>query len=374
MKQIERIPALDMAKCVMAILVVAIHVEPFSGDLAFYYNNCLARIADPMFFAISAYCLIAKCRENHWEKSVFILYMKRIAMLYAGWTVIYLPWIITFCLREAKAGSQVIWLGFMPEKTQWMALLFQKILFAGPFGPLWFLTALLFAMPIVYLLASREKAWVGVALGLPFYGVTVLWMGYRSCVPEDSVIAAVAHIGENVFGWLANGLYYGLFFCALGACAAMYGKCPTDKKKPDIHKINRKQASYGILTLLSAALLVVECSYIRRTGCGVSYGAMFSLIPLTWLLLIYLVNTRWKDRAIFRHLCKMSTLIFVLHYGVMTALDYLWPQRMSSGRADCIARSWGVSYWLVLGITIALGELLLRLSKQRHFRWLRWLM
>lgn len=374
MKQIERIPALDIAKSVMAILVVAIHVEPFTGNLAFYYNNCLARIADPMFFAISAYCLIAKCKENHWKKSIFIQYMKRIFLLYAGWTVIYLPWIITTCLREAKAGEHVTWLGFIPQKLQWMALLFQKIVLTGPFGPLWFLTALLFAMPIVYLLAFYRKVWIGLILGFPFYMVTVLWMGYRNWISENSVIAEMAHIGENVFGWLANGLYYGLFFCALGACAAMYGKWPTDKKKPDLHIIKRRQASYGIFTLLSATLLVVECGYIRRTGCGVSYGAMFSLIPLTLFLLIYLVNTRWKDRAILRHLCKMSTLVFVLHYGVMMALAYLCPQMMSTGRVDRIARSWGVSYWLVLGITIALGELLLRLSKQRHFRWLRWLM
>lgn len=372
MKKIERIPALDVTKFVMAVLVVAIHVQPFTANLAFYYNNCLARIADPMFFAVSAYCLFAKLKENNWKRSVFALYMKRIILLYAGWIVLYLPWIIASCLREAGQGNKVAWLANVSENGQWIALLLQKILLAGPFGPLWFLTALLLAIPIVYWLASHRKLWLGMAAGLPFYAVTVLWMGYRSMIPEDSAVAAAAQGGEAIFGWLANGLYYGLLFCTIGACAAIYGKCADKERQIDSEERRQQRVRmYGGLTFFSFVLLGAECRYIRNTGCGVSYGALFSLIPLTCFLLLFLVNTRWKDRTIFRHLCKMSTLVFVLHYGVLTVLISCCSQLINSGSETS---AWGMCYWLVLGTTILLGELLLLLSRQKYFQWLRWLM
>ena len=51
----EAYPAVDIAKFVLAILVVAIHVQPFRGMTGFLYDNCVARIADPLFFAITAF-------------------------------------------------------------------------------------------------------------------------------------------------------------------------------------------------------------------------------------------------------------------------------------------------------------------------------
>lgn len=51
---------IDIAKFVMAILVVAIHVRPFSGEAAFVYDDIVARIADPLFFQITAFLFLKK--------------------------------------------------------------------------------------------------------------------------------------------------------------------------------------------------------------------------------------------------------------------------------------------------------------------------
>ena len=52
--------AIDIAKFVMAILVVAIHVRPFTGQTAFVYDDIIARIADPLFFQITAFLFFEK--------------------------------------------------------------------------------------------------------------------------------------------------------------------------------------------------------------------------------------------------------------------------------------------------------------------------
>ena len=51
---------IDIAKFVMAILVVAIHVRPFSGEAAFVYDDIVARVADPLFFQITAFLFFEK--------------------------------------------------------------------------------------------------------------------------------------------------------------------------------------------------------------------------------------------------------------------------------------------------------------------------
>ena len=60
----EAYPAVDIAKFVLAILVVAIHVQPFRGMTGFLYDNCVARIADPLFFAITAFFMFRGAFEQ----------------------------------------------------------------------------------------------------------------------------------------------------------------------------------------------------------------------------------------------------------------------------------------------------------------------
>lgn len=62
-----RNPYIDIVKFVMALLVVAIHVHPVEGELGFIIYNVIARVADPMFFIITAYFFFAKIRKAGWR-------------------------------------------------------------------------------------------------------------------------------------------------------------------------------------------------------------------------------------------------------------------------------------------------------------------
>lgn len=371
MKKADRIPALDLVKFILSILVVAIHVQPFSGNLEFYYNNCVARVADPLFFAISAYCLFTKLAANHWKGSVFFGYMKRLGLLYGGWCFLYIPRTIQMCVQETGAG----------EGKEIALLLIKKLLLSGPYGALWFLTALLLAMPLTYGIAKMGLLKWGMFLSFPFYLLTVLWMGYRTYAEGYPWIVTLAKTGENWFGWLANGLNYGWFFCCVGAVAAVQNAQIKNSTAPGEHDgtqltetvhESRIRVRYVFLCAFFLALLAAECTFIRRRGCGISYGAMLTLVPVTYAILQLLVHTSWKEHSCYRHFQQLSVLVFVLHYGVMEGLQWtlsdieLWDG-IYYGDLHVLP------YCLVLLITFLLAEFMLRLSKHPGLRWLRFL-
>ena len=101
--------AIDIAKFVMAILVVAIHVRPFTGQTAFVYDDIIARIADPLFFQITAFLFFEKIFaqiSGNLRQGMFWRmlghYMKRILALYTAWFVIYAPVVLPrTCPRDA---------------------------------------------------------------------------------------------------------------------------------------------------------------------------------------------------------------------------------------------------------------------------------
>ena len=91
--------SIDIEKFICALLVITIHTRPFSGIsdiLDFYLSDVIARIAVPLFFAISGYFFfrslryengkIVNCTSN--RKRLF-KHLKRLGLLYVGFALFY---------------------------------------------------------------------------------------------------------------------------------------------------------------------------------------------------------------------------------------------------------------------------------------------
>lgn len=68
--------AIDLTKFIMAIFVVALHVEPLKGmQGTFFYQiyNTIARMAVPFFFITSGYLLFYKMTEDYNIKIIWKL-------------------------------------------------------------------------------------------------------------------------------------------------------------------------------------------------------------------------------------------------------------------------------------------------------------
>lgn len=356
--------AIDIAKFVMAILVVAIHVRPFTGQTAFVYDDIIARIADPLFFQITAFLFFEKIfaqisgdlrQGMSWR--MLGHYMKRILALYTAWFVIYAPVVLPRTWRECGDVRGIAGLAKM------LLALLRKYWLSGYYGAMWFMTALLLAMPLVFILTKYLGPRLCLILSAPWFLLTVARLEYCSITDGWQVAGYFDSAIYGIFGWYGNGLTYGFFFCALGMWIAY-------KRTLEGQKNNSRE--FALPSLISFLLLVIEAYVIRDKGLGQSFGAMFFLIPTSYFLLQWLLNVdfweklgeksrTWTDK-ICGHLRRLSILIFTIHYGVMEGLQYLLGKYTGS-----VWNTTGL-YLTVLLVTIGLEELLL--LAQKKIKWL----
>ena len=350
--------AIDIAKFVMASLVVAIHVRPFTGQTAFVYDDIIARIADPLFFQITAFLFFEKifaqisgdlsqgmswCMLGH--------YMKRILALYTAWFVIYAPVVLPRTWQECGNIRGML-----------LALL-KKYWLSGYYGAMWFMTALLLAMPLVFILTKYLGSRLCLLLSAPWFLLTVARMEYCSITDGWQVAGYFDSAIYGIFGWYGNGLTYGFFFCALGMWIAY--KRTLGGQKND-------SRDFALPSLISFLLLIIESYVIRDKGLGQSFGAMFFLIPTSYFLLQWLLSvdifekmgeqSRKRLDCACAHMRRLSILIFTIHYGVMEGLQYM------VGKYTTYVWNATVLYFVVLVVTIVLAELIL--LAQKKIKWL----
>lgn len=332
---------IGILKFIMSLFVVAIHVQPFSGNMAFYYNNCIARIADPMFFTLSSYFLFDKLISNNWNKTVFFKQIKHLIRYYLVWLLVFSPIIIS---RTWQRTNNIF---------DCVCDILKQIFLSGTYGALWFLPALLLGLVLTYFIGKRCTPYICLAISFPFFLFTILEMEYMLLIQDISWFSTINNFFISIFGWLGNGVNYGFFFCSLGLYIASQ-KQKTRNKNVDL-----------FMLLLSSLLLVVECTIIREFHLGVSYGAMFFLIPVTYYFIHVLLETRTQTafdlKPIAKYLQNMSLLIFPLHYGIMEALEHLLQN------VKWYTDSTTIQYAMVIIITCAISAFLLALSKKHKF-------
>lgn len=350
--------AIDIAKFVMAILVVAIHVRPFTGQTAFVYDDIIARIADPLFFQITAFLFFEKIfaqisgdlrQGMSWR--MLGHYMKRIMALYTAWFVIYAPVVLPRTWQECGNIRGML-----------LALL-KKYWLSGYYGAMWFMTALLLAMPLVFILTKYLGSRLCLLLSAPWFLLTVARMEYCSITDGWQVAGYFDSAIYGIFGWYGNGLTYGFFFCALGMWIAY--KRTLGGQKND-------SRDFALPSLISFLLLIIESYVIRDKGLGQSFGAMFFLIPTSYFLLQWLLSvdifekmgeqSRKRLDCACAHMRRLSILIFTIHYGVMEGLQYM------VGKYTTYVWNATVLYFVVLVVTIVLAELIL--LAQKKIKWL----
>lgn len=350
--------AIDIAKFVMAILVVAIHVRPFTGQTAFVYDDIIARIADPLFFQITAFLFFEKIfaqisgdlrQGMSWR--MLGHYMKRIMALYTAWFVIYAPVVLPRTWQECGNIRGML-----------LALL-KKYWLSGYYGAMWFMTALLLAMPLVFILTKYLGSRLCLLLSAPWFLLTVARMEYCSITDGWQVAGYFDSAIYGIFGWYGNGLTYGFFFCALGMWIAY--KRTLGGQKND-------SRDFALPSLISFLLLIIESYVIRDKGLGQSSGAMFFLIPTSYFLLQWLLSvdifekmgeqSRKRLDCACAHMRRLSILIFTIHYGVMEGLQYM------VGKYTAYVWNATVLYFVVLVVTIVLAELIL--LAQKKIKWL----
>lgn len=163
---IERNTTIDVMKYVAAMMIVGIHTQLLSDvneNLGFVVVQVICRLAVPFFAMTTGYYLAKQIDEG--KKNRFEILKKhwlKIFVLYAVWSVLY--FVYTVLTRDESAISILKW------------YVVDTVLY-GCHYHLWYLLALLFALPLMVVAWRKEYRWLlGIIAVVMYLGYTWIYL------------------------------------------------------------------------------------------------------------------------------------------------------------------------------------------------------
>lgn len=313
------IPALDWFRLLAAVLVVAIHTGPlasFSPAADLWFTRILARVAVPYFAMLSGYFLA----RNHWQGTGRL--WRHTLGLYAASVLLYLP-------LNIYAGNPVTG---------------RDLLLNGTFYHLWYLPALLLALPLARLLAKAGRT--GMAMAAVLYLIGLGGDSYYGLAGHLPGLGAAYEVVFSFWDYTRNGLFFLPLFLLLGAAFAA-------RSVPGARQS-------ACLTVAALGAMTAEGFALHATNIP-RHDSMYLFLPLTmWGLfgLLLAVNAG-QDRAVRR----TATLVYILHPWcivlVRAAARFL-------GLWELLVENSAVHFAAVVPLSVALSYLMQAVTARRQ--------
>lgn len=291
MKQTRQYGAIDIAKYIGAMLVVAIHTFPFidfSESFHLFFISTVCRLAVPFFFVCSAFFLFTRMRETPRKSSSLLRrYLRRLLVLYLVWTVIYLPY--TIWNYSAAGFSLTALLGWIRD-----------FFLNGSYYHLWFLPALMLGTLIFWQLQKKEKLSSALLICLVLYVFGYLINIFAPLWQSMSGISVVYGFFEKTLVTARDGIFFAPAFVAIGALCAK------------TRRLDLKAGAIGFG--VSFLCLILEVTLYASLGVLTDLSCMFlSLLPCVYFLMQMLLQVQIPWKKSYRTLREDSTLIYVSH-------------------------------------------------------------
>ena len=271
----------DVAKLVAAILVVAIHSQPFTGLTEIVAVRYMARMAVPFFFLASAFFFFKRPKERQsWRH-----YVRRLLLLYLFWFVIELPITVLHAFIEPNASFSQNLMHFV-----------RNLFFGSTFYGSWFLTALVECIPAICLLSKVLRTSVLCAIGVVLYAVVVLFTYYQGFFPEtwQQLARSMGHIETTFLAAFA--------FCAFGKWIA------------ENEDFVRNARNLNPLLGLSLVLGLIEVVVVNSMNPPSANDCYFMLLVMVPLMFVFLLRHEAHADADYRRLRMYSTVMYFSHF------------------------------------------------------------
>ncbi|PAE09531.1 hypothetical protein CHI12_00820 [Terribacillus saccharophilus] len=326
--------SIDFFKCLAIFGVVCIHTHTFrdtavpfgNGETWAFIIDTIARFSVPFFFAASGYLFAMKLQRTDDTFAYFKRYTGKLISLLAAWFAFY--WVYDFIkmlstsngtMSEQKAELTA----YFQDTFQWRTLL-DGISYTQ--FQLWFMFALIFSIIIIYAAYRLRLMKLTLLVGLVLNLIGLLGQSYGE----------LFHV--TMEETTRNGIYFGLFYTALGACFGLY-------EKQIVHAAQSiRVRTIGILVAAGFALQLIERSTLYY-GLDLPQGEyLISTIPLTIFLLLFTL----KARNIGKHryvsiIAKNVVGIYLVHTLWRSILDQALDQS-----AVTHTFAWGILYAPIL--------------------------
>ena len=335
----KRIDSFDIAKFILSLLVVAIHIKPDGkGTNSFVFP--IARIAVPMFFVIGGYLFFKKIHnlDNTHKANALKRYISRLCILYLVWFIILSPY--TFWLR--KYFSQGVGTGLF--------LIIQGILIHSTFIASWYLSATIIGTLIVYILARWLNNRKLLIIGLCVYLLCSVLCNYRGLWQNLTLLETV----DRIYPGIWNSFPVSIFWIAIGK---HYAESPG---KTIQHR--------SWLLIFAIGLLFFENHIGMHFSFIVEYNDCYiSLIPVCILLFEYLIswNVQIHNFQFFRN---SSTITYCLHATLGQELIHLlrWKGINTSHLPWTLA-----IYLITVFICLLFAWIITIIEKREKWSWLK---
>lgn len=287
---------LDFVKFICAVCVIYIHIpalSELSPEASFWLRDYLCRLAVPMFFLASGYFLSTKF-ENR-EKTV--AYIKRIAAMYTGFTIIYLPMIIYGYRNNLTSmkGVAVAVIDFV-----------RNFLLLGSWVHFWYFTALISGVIILYIMIKCLKVSIKtvIVIAMVLYIMGIVLADHRDAIQSVPLIGKFARIYFAIFDNTRNGLFVGLPFVSVGYYIGI--------RK---YRIKTSGIIKAFISILALSVMLMETIWKRKFMEIQQFEFLLTSVPVSAILFVLVcsINVDKKYKTCGIYLRKMSGLIYGLH-------------------------------------------------------------
>lgn len=276
----EQYNSIDLFKFLMAVVVIAIHTNPFVNCQSTLISQIAIIIEDaavPFFFMASGYLLASGWGDTSLQREQYIRKMLCATVrLYTTWTLISLPLTI---YGYVLSGNGIV---------SCLLSYVKYFLFVGKLYNsyhLWYLLAMIYALLAMWLWIRRGKGiWQILITGVFFYAVYLLfaWIG-QSGSADDRIAAA----GKAFYFVFNNGnVFTGLLYMSIGIC---------------IREHRRASLSVGAAGIV-AGILVRYC-----------LSQELGTILFSVMLFILILNMKLPDHPCYFILRGLSKYIYLVH-------------------------------------------------------------
>lgn len=298
--------SLDLAKMLCALLIISAHFASEWGSFpsVIDYGFSLYIIGVPFFFCCSGFLFFKKLfalgtrEEKH---AYFVKYQKRIWLMYAGWSLIYLPFQVCIWISHGDVLGEFL-------KYVHSALVIQT------FSTIWFLPALAVGVAITYFLVTRLKKWQLMLIAVVLYVVGAL--GYTYDFLADAIgLGGIYDAYLVVFKTTRNGLFNAVPFIYMGALVA----------RKDITAGVKGFLKYGVLSAFSFVLMIAESLILKLkfNAWGMDTGIFVAVF--TYFFIMMLLHIELKENVLWLWCRKISLGVFVSQRLFLTCLPFALP-------------------------------------------------
>lgn len=297
---------LDIGKFLAASLIVCAHFVSENCHLPALIDAAFSVyvVSVPFFFTVSGFLFFEKFNSISGKKEYFVSYIKRIALMYLSWSLIYLPFIINSWIKDGELSLKVV-----------LSFLYRSVVFTS-YPTIWFLPALFYSVILIYFLNKKLSPKTVLLITFLLFIFGSIGYSYSFLQEYFPFLKPIYNITNTVFLTTRNGIFHGAFYVALGNYISTYKK----KTVP---------ARAGVLAVLFAIGFSVEAVLLKYFFKNVGADTVFLLIPFTYFAVRFCISINLKEKKIYFVLRKISLLMFVSQRLFLSAIPGVWPGFMS---------------------------------------------